>query len=109
MANKSKNFNNCGAELDKVIAAAERGMEKAVTAFQNDTMNLTHVQTGALKRSWTHKTESKNGNVEGAVGSNLVYAPYEDDLHGNLSVALEENKQQYMDMIANEIKAGIGG
>ena len=109
MANKSKNFNNFGAELDKVIAAAERGMEKAVTALEADTKLITHVQTGALKRSWMHKTKSKNGNVEGAVGSNLVYAPYEDDYHGNLSVALEDGKQQYMDMIADEIKAGLGG
>jgi len=104
-----KNFNHFGMELNRTLAAAERGMEKAVTALQSDTMNLTHVQTGALKRSWTHKTESKNGSVEGAVGSNLAYARYEDDYHGNLSVALEDNKQQYLDMIADEIKAGLGG
>lgn len=103
------NFNKFGEELNRTLAAAERGMEKAVTALQSDTMNLTHVDTSALKRSWTHKTESKNGSVEGAVGSNLVYAPYEDDYHGNLSVALEDGKQQYMDMIADEIKAGLGG
>lgn len=107
MANN--NFNHFGAELERVLAAAEKGMEKAVTELEADTKNITHVKTGALKRSWTHRTQSKNGNVEGAVGSNLVYAPYEDDYHGNLSVALEEGKQHYLDVIADEIKAGLGG
>lgn len=108
MANNN-NFNKIGSELNRVLAAAEKGMEKAVTQLQADTMLLTHVDTGNLKRSWTHKTSSKNGSVEGAVGSNLAYAPYEDDLHGNLSVALENDKEQLMDMIADEIKAGLGG
>ena len=63
MANN--NFNHFGAELERVLAAAEKGMEKAVTELEADTKNITHVKTGALKRSWTHRTQSKNGNVEG--------------------------------------------
>lgn len=104
-----KNFNKFGEELNRTLSAAKRGMEKAIIALEADTKLITHVDTGALKRSWTHKTSSNDGIVEGAVGSNLVYAPYEDDYHGNLSVALENGKQQYMDMIADEIKAGLGG
>ena len=104
-----KNFNKFRDELNRTLSVAKKGMGKAVTALEADTKLITHVDTGALKRSWTHKTESKDGCVEGAVGSNLEYAPYEDDYHGNLSVALEDGKQQYMDMIADEIKIGLGG
>lgn len=103
-------FNNFNLELEKVLSATQIGMEKATTQFQADTMMLTHVDTGALRRSWTHKVETnEDGSVEGAVGSNLEYAPYEDDLHGNLSTALEENEQSYIEIVANEIKSVIGG
>lgn len=100
---------NVDKEINRVLSAAARGMEKACTQLEHDTKNLTHVQTGALKRSWTHKVTSKNGKIEGAVGSNLAYAPYEDDYHGNLSVALNNDKEMLMDMIANEIRSGLGG
>lgn len=102
----AKNFNNFDSELNKMIAAAERGMEKAVIKLEADTKLLTHVQTGALRRSWTHDVKTDGSVVEGAVGSNLEYAPYEDDRHGNLSTALNENLQQYLNTIANEIKMG---
>lgn len=105
----AENFNHFGIELERALNAAETGMEKAVTQLEADTKALTHVDTGNLRRSWTHKTHANNGNIEGAVGSNLAYAPYEDDYHGNLSVALEDNKQAYMDIIANEIQKQIGG
>lgn len=108
MANQ-KNFNHFNEELERTLKAAETGMKKAVTKLEADTKLITHVDTGALRRSWTHKVKSKDGCVEGAVGSNLEYAPYEDDLHGNLSVALAEDNQALIDIIANEIKSGLGG
>jgi len=91
-------------EVNKVLAAIQRGMEKAVIEFEADTKLLTHVDTGALRRSWTHKVNNDNGIINGVVGSNLLYAPIEDDYHGNLSVALEENKTHYLEVVANEIK-----
>lgn len=104
------NFNHFQEELQKVLSAAEVGMEKATTKFQADTMLLTHVQTGNLKRSWTHKVKvSPNGKIEGAVGSNLEYAPYEDLYHGNVSTALDNNLDSYMKTISDEIKNAIGG
>lgn len=105
---KKGNFNNIMPEMERALKAAETGMKKAVIKLEADTKLITHVDTGALKRSWTHKTSSKDGSIEGAVGSNLEYAPYEDDLHGNLSVALAQDADMLMETIANEIKAGMG-
>lgn len=99
---------NVDKEINRVLSAAARGMEKACTLLERDTKNITHVQTGALKRSWTHQVKSSNGIIQGAVGSNLAYAPYEDDYHGNLSVALNNDKEMLMDLIAKEIKEGLG-
>lgn len=105
-----KNFNNFNIELENVLSAAETGMEKAMTELQKDTQMLTHVQTGALRRSWTHDTKrNSDGTIEGAVGSNLVYAPVEDDRHGNLSVAVEQDRIRLLNMIANEIKKAAKG
>lgn len=106
----SGNFNHFDSELQKLLSAAETGMEKAVTKLEADTKMITHVDTGTLRRSWTHKTKvNQNGSIEGAVGSNVEYAPYEDDYHGNLSVALNDNLNEYFDTIQNEIKSQIGG
>lgn len=98
------NFNHFQQELQRVTNAAKAGMQKAVTQFEADTKMLTHVQTGALRRSWTHKVQSTPGHVEGAVGSNLRYAPYEDDYHPNITEALNTNAQKYFDIIANTVK-----
>lgn len=103
------NFNNFQSETDKLLAAAERGMEKATTKFQADTMNVTPVVTGALKRSWTHGVNANGGTIEGAVGSNLVYAPYVDDKRGTLTDTLNSNIDSYLATVADEIKSAIGG
>lgn len=105
----SKSFNNFNSEKSKVLNAAESGMTKACLKFQADTMALTHIDTGALRRSWTFGVENNNGVVEGAVGSNLEYAPYEDDYHGNLSTALNKNVSSYLKTVADEIKSAVGG
>ena len=90
--------------INKIRVAAVRGMEKATIQFEADTKLLTHVDTGALRRSWTHDVEDEGSVVWGAVGSNLQYAPYEDDYHGNLSTALNSNISDYLDIVADEIK-----
>lgn len=103
-------FNNFNEEMKKLLQAAETGMEKAVIKFEADTKLLTHVDTGTLRRSWTHKTTAhNNGNIEGAVGSNVEYAAYEDSYHPNISQALEDNVNSYMLTISNEIQKQIGG
>ncbi len=88
---------------DRIIAAAERGMKKAVIQFEADTKALTHVDTGALRRSWTHDVQTTGDDVIGKVGTNLPYAKYEDEYHGNVSTALDDNYEKYMRVIANEI------
>lgn len=102
-------FSNFDTELSKVLQAAERGMTKAVIKFQGDTQLLTHVDTGTLRRSWTHKVEKNGDNIIGAVGSNVEYAPFEDALHPNISQALEDNIGNYVDTISREIKKALGG
>ena len=91
---------------DRILAAAERGMKKAVTVFESDTKALTHVQTGNLRRSWTHDVVKTGDDIIGKVGTNVPYAPFEDSLHGNVSTALNDNYDKYMKIIANEISKG---
>ena len=102
-------FDHFDSELDKVLQAAERGMTKAVIKFEADTKLLTHVDTGTLRRSWTHKVEKNGDNIIGAVGSNVEYAPFEDALHPNISQALDDNIDTYIDTISREIKTALGG
>ena len=111
----SGNFNHFDSELQKLLSAAETGMEKAVTKLETDTRMITHTGVGTaapgtLKRSWTHKTQTdKDGNIIGAVGSNVEYAPYEDALHPNISQALDDNLDSYMQTVSKEIEKAIGG
>lgn len=102
-------FSNFDTELSKVLQAAERGMTKAVIKFEADTKLLTHVDTGTLRRSWTHKVEKNGDNIIAAVGSNVEYAPFEDALHPNISQALDDNIDNYIDTISREIKKALGG
>lgn len=103
------NFDHFDTELDKVMKAAERGMKKAVIKFEADTKLLTHVDTGTLRRSWTHKTEKQGDNIIGIVGSNVPYAKYEDAYHPNISQALDDNLDNYMQTVSKEIEKAIGG
>lgn len=103
------NFDHFDTELDKVLKAAERGMKKAVIKFEADTKLLTHVDTGTLRRSWTHKTEKQGDNIIGIVGSNVPYAKYEDAYHPNISQALDDNLDSYMQTVSKEIEKAIGG
>lgn len=95
-------------DADEIIAntraAALRGMEKATNQFEADTKLLTHEITGALRRSWTHGVEDDGKTITGAVGSNLEYAPYEDDYHGNLTTALNSNISDYLETVAKEVQ-----
>jgi len=91
---------------DRILAAAERGMKKAVIAFEADTKALTHVDTGHLRRSWTHDVVKTGDDIIGKVGTNVPYAKYEDKYHGNVSTALNDNYDNYMKIIANEISKG---
>ena len=103
------NFDHFDTELDKVLKAAERGMKKAVIKFEADTKLLTHVDTGTLRRSWTHKTEKQGDNIIGIVGSNVPYAKYEDAYHPNISQALDDNLDSYMQTVSKEVEKAIGG
>lgn len=94
-------------EINRMMAAAERGMTKAMIELQKDTMSLTHVYPkngGSLRRSWTHEVNNSGSEVVGAVGSNLKYAKYEDALHPNISEALESNVSKYYQTIGNELE-----
>jgi len=99
-----QNFNDFGKELERVKRAALKGMEDGVIDLQGDTIAITHVLSGDLKRSWTHSVGTEGDKVLGSVGSNLRYAPYEDEYHPTLKRALEEDRQAIFDKIANEIR-----
>lgn len=88
----------------RMIAAAERGMTKAVLQLERDTKALTHVDSGALRRSWTHEVTTDGSEVRGVVGTNLEYAKYEDALHPNVSEAINSNLKKYYQTISNEMK-----
>lgn len=88
----------------RMIAAAERGMLKAVLQLEADTKALTHVDSGDLRRSWTHDVKNNGSEITGTVGSNLEYAKYEDAYHPNVSEAIETNMQKYYQTIAKELK-----
>ena len=104
-----KGKDNFDAELSKVLEAAERGMTTAMLACQRDTALNTHVITGNLRRSWTYGVERNGSIIEGAVGSNVVYAPAEDERHGNLTPTMNANAAAYSEIVAKEIKNSIGG
>lgn len=88
----------------RFLEAAERGMTKAMLELQRDTMALTHVDKGNLRRSWTHEVENSGSVITGCVGSNLEYAKYEDALHPNLTEAIDTNLSKYFDTISRELK-----
>ena len=88
----------------RMIAAAERGMTKAVLQLERDTQALTHAPTGALRRSWTHEVFNDGSEIRGIVGSGLPYAKYEDALHPNVSKAIDTNLAKYYQTISNEMK-----
>lgn len=71
---------------------AVKAMEQAVTMLEADTKLLTHVDTGALRRSWASEVEEGKEGVVGYVGSSISYAPYENWKHPNLSLAVDNDK-----------------
>ena len=86
-----------------IHSKAMTGMEKACTMLEADTKELTHVRTGTLKRSWTHKVESKDGAIIGTVGTNVEYAAIEDWRHPNLSQAIADDQHQIVTVIQAEL------
>ena len=97
------NYNKNMQELERVLTAAKRGMELAMLGLQTDTALRTHVISGDLKRSWTFGVEQEGSVIYGAVGSNIVYAPVEDNLHPNISAALNADMHKIHKTIANQI------
>lgn len=91
---------------DRMLDAAVRGMTKAVIALEADTKDLTHVKTGALRRSWTHEVSVDASKIVGSVGSNLEYAKYEDTYHPSLSAAISDNRDKYFQIVADELRGG---
>lgn len=72
-------------------------METAVIIIEADTKLLCPVDSGTLKRSYTHLVEvdESNGyNVTGAIGTNVEYAPFVDKKNPHLSKAVDMNKKR---------------
>lgn len=99
-----KNFNDFGKELERVQKAAVKGMTDGMMQLQADTIAITHVLSGDLRRSWTHTVGTEGDKILGSVGSNLRYAVYEDNYHPTLKKALEDDKSMIFDKIADAIK-----
>ena len=83
---------------------ALRGMESACTLLEADTKALTHVVSGNLRRSWTHEVDDKGSEIIGRVGTNLIYAPFENALHPNLSEAVAQDQNQIREIIATALQ-----
>ena len=104
-----KGKDNFDAETEKLLTGLERGGEIAGPAAQRDTALNTHVITGNLRRSWTYKVWREGSVIIVAVGSNVAYAPAEDERHGNLTPTINENAPIYFGMMIDEAKRTIGG
>lgn len=90
--------------INLVHMNARNGIEKACTILEADTKSLTHVDSGALRRSWTHEVKENRNSIEGTVGTNISYAPYENWKHPNISQAVEKNQNKIFQIIAEEMQ-----
>lgn len=93
--------------FDEVIKLVHQkgleAMKEACTMLEADTKNLTHVESGHLRRSWTHSVEDDGKTIVGHVGTNVVYAPVENWRHPNLSQAVDNDKEKIRGLFKNKL------
>lgn len=83
-----------GEVIELMHTKGVQAMEEACTLLEADTKLLTHVDSGDLRRSWTHSVTTQGAGVIGKVGTNLEYAEVENWRHPNLSKAVDNDKTE---------------
>ena len=93
------------AEKKRVRELALKCMEEAMIMIEADTKQLCPVDSGTLKRSYTHEVEDKDNTITGAVGTNVEYAYWADQKQPHLTQAADMN----MGKIKEKFKTELGG
>lgn len=89
-----------------VHAKALETMREAMTMIQAETQMICPVKTGTLKRSYQSDARDVDGEIVGAVGSNVEYAVWADLHQPHLTRAVDENLQKVRDMFRDALKDG---
>lgn len=100
MANE---FTNAAAA---VHAKALSTMREAMTMIQAETQMICPVKTGTLKRSYQSDAKDVDGEIIGAVGSNVEYAVWADLHQPHLTRAVDENMQKVQNMFRDALQNG---
>lgn len=100
MANE---FTNAAAA---VHAKALSTMREAMTMIQAETQMICPVKTGTLKRSYQSDAKDVDGEIIGAVGSNVEYAVWADLHQPHLTRAVDENMQKVQNMFRDTLQNG---
>ena len=93
-------------EQARVHQLALETMEKAMIMIEADTKQLCPVDTGHLKRSYTHDVEDNEGEIVGAVGTNVEYAYWADQHTPHLTQAVDSNMANIQRMFKEELGKG---
>lgn len=89
-----------------VHAKALSTMREAMTMIQAETQMICPVKTGTLKRSYQSDAKDVDGEIVGAVGSNVEYAVWADLHQPHLTRAVDENIKKVQDMFRDALKNG---
>ena len=89
-----------------VHAKALSTMREAMTMIQAETQMICPVKTGTLKRSYQSDAKDVDGEIVGAVGSNVEYAVWADLQQPHLTRAVAENIKKVQDMFRDALKNG---
>lgn len=100
MANE---FTNAAAA---VHAKALSTMRAAMTMIQAEAQMICPVKTGTLKRSYQSDVKDVDGEIIGAVGSNVEYAVWADLHQPHLTKAVDENMQKVQNMFRDALQNG---
>lgn len=100
MANE---FENAAAA---VHASALEAMGAAMKLIQAETQMLCPVKTGTLRRSYQSAAEAHDGEIIGAVGSNVEYAIWADLKTPHLTRAVDENITKVQQLFFDALKDG---
>lgn len=100
MANE---FTNAAAAVHAKVLST---MREAMTMIQAETQMICPVKTGTLKRSYQSDAKDVDGEIVGAVGSNVAYAVWADLHQPHLTRAVDENVQKVQNMFRDALQNG---
>jgi len=90
-------------------------IDQALEPVLNDAKRLAPIETGTLRRSIRKATKTTGNKVEGRVGTNLIYAPFQEfgTIHQSgtayLRPSWDLNKSRVMSRLIDGIKANMRG